>query len=112
MTPSHANKKGHRYRYYVSRRLTESTSDPSGWRLPAHEIERVVITTLEAFFNNPRDIMKMMGEQNLTATTLNQWQRGGHQLSETIQQSRSEERRSLITSLVAQITIATNSLGM
>ena len=40
----HANKKGRRYRYYVSKSLTTTTKNnaTSGWRLPAHEIERMV----------------------------------------------------------------------
>jgi|GEM_PF-410998 len=111
LTPSHATKNGRRYRYYVSRRLIETDArDPSGWRLPAQEIEGVVITTLIAFVNNPREIMSMMAEQSLTATILKQWDRGGRELSERIQQSKSEDRRSLVAGLVSRITIAANSL--
>ena len=85
LTPSHATKKGRRYRYYVSRRLIESdTHDLSGWRLPAHEIERVVITTLSAFVKNTRELMAMIGDQNLAATTLNQSLNRAHQLAERI----------------------------
>ena len=44
LTPSHASKKGRRYRYYVSSRLIEKGSDdPTGWRLPALEIEGAVL---------------------------------------------------------------------
>lgn len=44
LTPSHANKRGVRYRYYVSNRLlvgkkTKSDIQTSGWRLPAHPLE-------------------------------------------------------------------------
>jgi hypothetical protein len=44
LTPSHAVKGERRYRYYVSRNLINGTpgSGPSGWRLPAPEIERTV----------------------------------------------------------------------
>lgn len=38
LTPSHANKQGKRYRYYISR-----TDFKSGWRLPAQELEQCVI---------------------------------------------------------------------
>ena len=39
LCPTHANKKGTRYRYYISKRLMHP-SDPSsgGWRLPAKEL--------------------------------------------------------------------------
>lgn len=47
LTPSHANKKGIRHRYYVSRRLIEGTASKrkstsairDGWRLPARPLE-------------------------------------------------------------------------
>ena len=43
MTPSHAVKKGTRYRYYVSRSLItkDRTDDSAGLRIPAAEIEQL-----------------------------------------------------------------------
>ena len=39
----HANKKGVRFRYYVSRQLVEGRKkDVDGWRLPANEVDSVV----------------------------------------------------------------------
>jgi site-specific DNA recombinase len=56
LTPTHANKRGVRYRYYVSNRMIvdktdkDGTSPTSGWRLPAKPLEeqiaRVVIDRL------------------------------------------------------------------
>lgn len=44
MSPTHANKKGVRYRYYISSRLMDRTRrDDTGWRLPASEIEALVL---------------------------------------------------------------------
>ncbi|PHR25460.1 MAG: resolvase [Hoeflea sp.] len=47
MTPSHANKKGRRYRYYVSNRMIngggmDAGSNTSGWRLPAKPLEEQI----------------------------------------------------------------------
>lgn len=43
LTPTHANNHGRRYRYYVSRSLTETgASDNAGWRIPAREVEQLV----------------------------------------------------------------------
>jgi hypothetical protein len=46
MTPSHAVKKGMRYRYYVSQPLISKTREtaPEGLRLAAAEIERIVLS--------------------------------------------------------------------
>lgn len=42
LTPSHAQRHGRRYRYYVSSRLLQGTSDPTGWRLPAPAFEAAI----------------------------------------------------------------------
>lgn len=44
LVPVHANKKGRRYRYYISESLKKTVREdaPDGWRLPGQEIERVI----------------------------------------------------------------------
>ncbi|MEQ9490515.1 MAG: recombinase family protein [Alphaproteobacteria bacterium] len=43
LTPTYANKKGRRYRYYVSNRvLIDASRHDDGWRLPARALEPVV----------------------------------------------------------------------
>ena len=44
LTPSHANKRGVRYRYYVSNRLLKMPKRraTNGWRLPAPELEKTI----------------------------------------------------------------------
>jgi site-specific DNA recombinase len=62
MTPTHAVKKGVRYRYYVSRRLItdiraggarETGCREQGHRLPAGDLERLVVERLKSFFADP-----------------------------------------------------------
>jgi site-specific DNA recombinase len=62
MTPTHAVKKGVRYRYYVSRRLItdikansarETGCREQGQRLPAGDLERLVVERLKSFFADP-----------------------------------------------------------
>jgi DNA invertase Pin-like site-specific DNA recombinase len=45
LIPVHVNKKGRRYRYYISESLKEGPKDasPNGWRLPGQEIERIIM---------------------------------------------------------------------
>ncbi len=44
LTPSHANKRGVRYRYYISHRLIKMPKSRAsdGWRLPAPKLERTI----------------------------------------------------------------------
>jgi len=46
LTPSHTNRHNRRYRYYVSRRQITKGRDPSGWRLPAPQLEALVLAAL------------------------------------------------------------------
>jgi DNA invertase Pin-like site-specific DNA recombinase len=58
MTPSHANKKGTRYRYYVSQALVSGNrrSAPRARRVPAGEVERLVEERLTAFLKNQGEV--------------------------------------------------------
>jgi len=48
LSPVFTVKNGKRYRYYISNRLETTTQkDPSGWRLPADELERTVLHQLD-----------------------------------------------------------------
>jgi site-specific DNA recombinase len=76
-TPSHAVNHGRRYKYYIERSLLKSgaaretkASDQSneredglharGWRLPAHEIEKLVLTRLCAFLRDRGGLLKAL----------------------------------------------------
>jgi site-specific DNA recombinase len=55
MTPTHAVKKGARYRYYVSRRLITGNRGkaPEGLRIPAGEIEQLVTARIGELLSDP-----------------------------------------------------------
>jgi hypothetical protein len=58
MTPTHATKKGTRYRYYVSRPLitTDQTDRSAGLRIPAGEIEQTVTRRLRQWLVDPGSV--------------------------------------------------------
>jgi site-specific DNA recombinase len=61
LTPSHAVKKGRRYRYYASAPLTttEAGADQQQrWRLPAREIEDAVLTLLVDALSSPAKVVE------------------------------------------------------
>ncbi|HWZ69398.1 MAG TPA: recombinase family protein, partial [Stellaceae bacterium] len=62
-TPSHAVKRGRRYRYYVSAALiTEAGTDRAhGWRLQAQEIEDAVIRVLTNALTSPAMLLEHLG---------------------------------------------------
>ena len=66
MTPTHAVKKGVRYRYYVSRRLVTGTRgedgnrQTSGQRIPAANLEGLVVQRLRSFFADPVAVIESL----------------------------------------------------
>lgn len=67
LTPSHANKKGKRYRYYISKHLTTGKTDTSksGWRLPAQEIEQLVMNAVRNILADKSTISRTLTEADI-----------------------------------------------
>ena len=63
MSPSHAVKKGMRYRYYVSHPLIRNTrgAAPEGLRIAAGEIERIVRSGIGDLLSNPARLGEALG---------------------------------------------------
>ena len=59
LTPSHTNKRGQRYRYYVSQAVLQNNKDASGsiTRIAAPDIEAAVVTAVRAHFGIEANIM-------------------------------------------------------
>src|SRR5438128_2119539 len=61
LSPSHAVRSGRRYRYYVSRRLVQARrKDEAGWRLPAEELEKIVLTFLVELLRDEARLAKVI----------------------------------------------------
>ena len=69
-TPSHAMKKGRRYRYYVSQTLAKGKSkSPAGpGRIPAEEIEELVLSQLAALLQSAPRILDLLQPHSLGMT--------------------------------------------
>ncbi|MAF49868.1 MAG: recombinase family protein, partial [Rhodospirillaceae bacterium] len=65
LTPSHTNKDGRRYRYYVSRPLMTNirTETPAGRRIPAADIEGLVIRRIRGFFADRAEVFEAISQQ-------------------------------------------------
>ena len=65
MTPTHAVKKGRRYRYYISRPLivgARADAD-AGLRVPAAEIEQIVTNRIRRLLSEPANIFQIIEDQ-------------------------------------------------
>jgi DNA invertase Pin-like site-specific DNA recombinase len=72
MTPSHAVRKAKRYRYYVSNIEAMGGENKSfdGQRIPAGDIEALVLNRLRTLFESPRELTGLLAEDELEAAAL------------------------------------------
>jgi DNA invertase Pin-like site-specific DNA recombinase len=69
MSPSHASKQGKRYRYYVTHEQQRTDRSEPAWRVPAHDIEQVVLDRLDDFFSDGAGLLEQFGEEAEQAET-------------------------------------------
>jgi len=63
LSPIHATKQGKRYRYYVSSRLKDGRANRNdGWRIPAVEIEAIVLSQLKLMLCDTAMLSRWMHE--------------------------------------------------
>jgi DNA invertase Pin-like site-specific DNA recombinase len=65
LSPSHSKKGARRYRYYVSQGLITSTkaNNVGGLRIPAGELERLVVAALRQVISTPLSVLELAGNQ-------------------------------------------------
>jgi len=112
MTPTHATKKGRRFRYYVSRPLitNNQTDGSAGLRIPAGEIEQAITSRLRQWLLDPGSIYHAIRLADPSA------QRRLIARAEEIGRSWSElsaaRQRALLTVSIARIEVGTNRIDI
>jgi DNA invertase Pin-like site-specific DNA recombinase len=106
LTPSHAVKKGRRYRYYVSAVLiTDAGTDRAqGWRLAAREIEEAVIRILADALTSPAKLVERFGAASMPSDHVPKLLNRAARLAAALGGS-PDERAKLVRELVEKITV-------
>jgi site-specific DNA recombinase len=84
LTPTHAVKKGTRYRYYVSRSLIIGAAKDrsNGRRIPAANLENLVITRLRTFLCDQGAILDAIRDEHAEGVGQNRLIRRGYQIGD------------------------------
>ncbi len=106
LTPSHAVKKGRRYRYYVSAALiTDAGTDRAqGWRLAAPEIDEAVIRILGNALTSPARLVERFGAVNMPSDQIRKVLSRAARMAAALSGSPGE-RAKLVRELVEKITV-------
>src|SRR5689334_2532604 len=109
LTPSHAVKKGRRYRYYVSAALiTEAGTDRArGLRLAAREIEEAVIRILCDALTNPAKLLERLGTAAMSNDKIRKILSRANCLAVALKGEPGEQARA-VRELVEKVLVADN----
>src|SRR6266478_1340033 len=110
-TPSHAVKKGRRYRYYVSAALiTQAGADHAqGWRLPAQEIEDAVIRVLTDALTSPAMLLERFGTAGIPSDQTRKMLDRATRLAAALNRSPAQ-RAKVVRDLIEKVVIGENAI--
>ena len=117
LTPTHATRNGRRLHYYVSLSLItrehRDGSQPSRrWRLPASEVDTVVLGALRAMLKDQSKLVPALALAHLSPAQVETKLASAHLLAQHLDQPNTHERRKLILSLLSRIEIADASVTL
>jgi site-specific DNA recombinase len=113
MSPTHANKRGTRYRYYVSQSLikgTRSKAAGGACRVPAADLERIVEERLRTLLRDKQAIDDAVGSILPSITKRKALLDAAGQRAATWPTMSGAERRAILQALVARVTIGAEAV--
>ncbi len=112
LSPTHAVKKGTRYRYYVSTSLVTRTrtSRTGGWRIPAGNLEGLVIDRLRALFADHGELLDAVGEQVAGGIETRQLIERASRIAEELGNGSPDQVRPQVVNLVRRVEIGPDSI--
>jgi site-specific DNA recombinase len=107
LTPSHAVKKGTRYRYYVSRSLIiGTTKDHSkGRRIPAGNLESLVIKRLRALLADQGAILDSIRDEHPDGTSQKRLISRSRQIAEELPTMAPDHTRAMLIAILARVDL-------
>jgi site-specific DNA recombinase len=111
LTPSHAVKKGRRYRYYVSAALVaeRAIDRPENWRLAAQEIEHSVVGILIDALASPAALLQRLGSPEMPGEQMRRLLGRAARLAATLRNSPGA-RAKVIEELVERVIVDQNKI--
>jgi site-specific DNA recombinase len=107
MTPTHANKRGRRYRYYISASLLDrGTEGPNTMRVPAGEVEGLVLHRLRMLISSREDVADALAPLDLEARQLDLALQRADELGRQWLTTSPEEMRELTRQIISRVTLS------
>ena len=114
LSPTYAIKKGTRYRYYVSSSLMRDagTNRSGGWRIPAGDLEGLVINRLCKFLTDPTAILDAVDEESPSGTAQSQLIERGHQIADELAAQPLNEIKATLLTLACRVGVSSDRIDI
>ncbi len=113
LSPSHAVKKGKRYRYYISKRLKgQPRSEQGGWRLPAEEFEGTVISVVTDALRDVRGLQQTLGLGDLGPDQVAAMDRAASKLADALERAVPSRQKQLLATILNRIELQSDRLSI
>jgi DNA invertase Pin-like site-specific DNA recombinase len=111
LTPSHANKAGRRYRYYVEQLPAgSSNSKRKPLRIPAQEIESAIKNVIDDFFNSEQRLLEAL--EPLSVAQAQQVLHGIRQRQVAVVKHSATSRDEIIDSMINRVVLSRGGVQM
>jgi site-specific DNA recombinase len=112
MSPSHANKGTRRYRYYTSQALLLYRYREAGSvvRVPAEDVETVVVNELKRRLETPLRLLEMLDTDGWSAHKVDQVTKRGQGLAREWDELPVSDRIDYLKDLIRQVTVSRESI--
>jgi site-specific DNA recombinase len=107
LTPTYAVKKGTRYRYYVSTGLLTGAKKErsNGLRIPAGNLEGLVIDRLRTFFADPGAVLDAIDDESANGSGQRQLIERSRQAAEELKAQAPDKVKSILVTLACRVVI-------
>ena len=114
LTPSHANKAGRRYLYYVSESLIQGRGEGEGinLRLPASEVEAVVIGELRSLLRTPPHLLDAVVISDDDVASQRRLVERGRDRAEALGQADRSALVAIVKSIVSRVEVHPDRIDM
>jgi DNA invertase Pin-like site-specific DNA recombinase len=111
LIPSHAVKRGRRYRYYIEQRLVQDEGvGTKGARYAAEEVEKAVLAILQRFLNSPAEIVAALAIEGLAPGAMKRMVGQAKALAEDLKDHHKAHR--LITKIIDKVIVHQDALEL
>jgi site-specific DNA recombinase len=114
LTPSHTAKGGKRYRYYISRLASPSSSPLPQLpvSIPAHDLERLVLEQVESLLKSPDLDRQLLNSEDRNAHDAASVLQAGQTLGEQWKNLKPVEQRQWLTSIIRRIEVGSDWVAL